>query len=121
MADGRCSLGLLVSRDEIHSDLTSDLVAVGRGDRAALHRVYAASSGRLFAIALRIVGDRAAVEDVLQETFIKVWNRAASYDPGACACDDLALGDRAQQCDRLVQGTSPPSHNGRQRASRNRR
>ena len=67
--------------EDLDKRLCDDLVAVGGGDTKALQRLYVASAGRLFAICLRITGDRSAGEDVLQETFIKVWNRAASFDP----------------------------------------
>ncbi len=46
----------------------------------AAAELYNATSARLLAICTRITQDRAAAEDVLQEVFIKVWNRAAGYD-----------------------------------------
>lgn len=60
--------------------LATDIAQVGTGDRPALHRVYRATSAKLFGICLRIVGDRAAAEDVLQEVYVIVWRNAARFD-----------------------------------------
>ena len=38
----------------------------------------------LMAVALRVVSDRAAAEDVLQEVFVTVWNQSAVAAPGQC-------------------------------------
>jgi RNA polymerase sigma-70 factor (ECF subfamily) len=36
---------------------------------------------KLLGVALRILRDRALAEDVLQESYLKIWRHAASYDP----------------------------------------
>lgn len=46
-------------------------------DRAALRLLYEHTASRLMAVAFRMLGDRAAAEDVLQEVFVNVWTRAA--------------------------------------------
>jgi RNA polymerase sigma-70 factor (ECF subfamily) len=51
----------------------------GLGDRAAFSRLYDATSGKLFGICLRVLKDRAAAEDALQDSFVKIWNNAARY------------------------------------------
>ncbi len=48
-------------------------------DRAALHELYKTTAGRLLAVSYRILNDRGAAEDVLQDTFITVWTRAAQF------------------------------------------
>ncbi len=58
--------------------LSSLLIATARGDREAFARLYRYTSPRLFAIALRIVRRRELAEDVLQEAFLCIWNRAGS-------------------------------------------
>lgn len=60
----------------------SDLIArVARGDRKALGAVYNRTSAKLFGVCLRITRDREAAEDVLQQVYLKVWNRAGRFDP----------------------------------------
>lgn len=48
-------------------------------DRAALRELYGLTGGRLLAIAERVLNDRAAAEDVLQDTFVAVWQKAARF------------------------------------------
>jgi RNA polymerase sigma-70 factor, ECF subfamily len=49
------------------------------GDRAALSALYAATSAKLFGIALRVLDDRSEAEDALQEIFVKLWHNAGRY------------------------------------------
>lgn len=60
--------------------LRADLARVALGDRAALRRVYDATSAHLFGVALRILNRRDLAEDVLQEAFVNVWHHAGSYE-----------------------------------------
>lgn len=61
--------------------LIAALHDAGGGDRAALHQVYERTSAKLMGICLRILRDRNEAEEVLQEVFISVWNRAGTFDP----------------------------------------
>lgn len=61
--------------------LAGALISVGRGDRAALAEVYNLTSAKLFGICLRICGSREEAEDVVQEVYVKVWQRAGRFDP----------------------------------------
>lgn len=61
--------------------LSRDLVLVAAQDREAFRRVYASMANKLFAICLAVTRDAAAAEDVLQETFLKIWDRASGYEP----------------------------------------
>ena len=51
------------------------------GDRQAFQRVYQLSSGRLFAVALRMMRRRDAAEDVLQDAYVTIWRKAGQYYP----------------------------------------
>lgn len=62
-------------------ELASVLARVAGRDRAAFRELYAATSGKLFGVALRILGQRAEAEDALQEIYTRVWLRADRYDP----------------------------------------
>ncbi|BBE74118.1 sigma-70 family RNA polymerase sigma factor [Oharaeibacter diazotrophicus] len=61
-------------------DLEALIRRVAAGDRAAFERLYAAASAKLFGIVLRISRDRASAEDVLQETFVRIWRYAPRYE-----------------------------------------
>jgi RNA polymerase sigma-70 factor (ECF subfamily) len=58
------------------------LEGVAHGDPAALRVIYERCAGRALAIALRVLGTRSEAEEVVQEVFIQVWNRATEYDAG---------------------------------------
>ena len=46
----------------------------------ALRALYDRTSSKLYGVALRVVGNRDWAEDVLQEVYLTVWRRAATYD-----------------------------------------
>jgi RNA polymerase sigma-70 factor (ECF subfamily) len=54
---------------------------VANGDRAALRALYDLMAAKLLGISLRIAGDRADAEDVVQDVFMTIWRKAAEYDP----------------------------------------
>jgi RNA polymerase sigma-70 factor (ECF subfamily) len=58
------------------------LARVARGDVAALRSIYDQHASRAITIAFRILRNREEAEDVVQETFLEVWRRAAEFDPG---------------------------------------
>jgi RNA polymerase sigma-70 factor, ECF subfamily len=62
-------------------DLVDAMSRVAAGDRAAFKMVYAATSVKLYGVVVRILGRRDVAEDVLQDTYVRVWQRAGEYDP----------------------------------------
>lgn len=50
------------------------------GDESALAALYDRYSGMLFAMLLRILRDRHAAEEVLQDLFWQLWRNASSFD-----------------------------------------
>jgi RNA polymerase sigma factor (sigma-70 family) len=62
------------------SQLVAALARVAGGDRTALRIVYQDTSAKLFGVCLRILNDRSEAEDVLQDVFVTVWRKAASFD-----------------------------------------
>jgi len=59
------------------------LEATSRGDRAAFRNLYEATAPKLFGVVLRITRNRSIAEEVLQETYIKVWQNAERFSPEA--------------------------------------
>ena len=56
------------------------LQRIAARDTAALAELYDRHSRLLFGLILRVVRDRGEAEDLLQEAFVRVWTRAATYD-----------------------------------------
>jgi RNA polymerase sigma-70 factor (ECF subfamily) len=59
------------------------LRAAAQGDRRAFRSLYEATAPKLFAIVLRIVRNRPVAEEVLQETYVNVWQKAERFSPEA--------------------------------------
>lgn len=49
-------------------------------DRDAFRRLYDATSPRVFSVALSMLNNRVEAEEVLQETYLKVWHSADMFD-----------------------------------------
>ena len=62
------------------TDLAALLARVVAGDQDALRAIYMRQSTRLFGVAMAILRDREAAADVLQEAFLRIWNRAGQFD-----------------------------------------
>ena len=56
------------------------LVRLQNRDPQALAELYDRYGRMVFGLILRIVRDRGAAEDLVQETFLRVWNRVAGFD-----------------------------------------
>jgi len=73
MADAAKSL-------ERNARLAALLGKVALGDQAAFAELYVQTSSHLYGVAVRILRDGAAAEEILQEAFVSVWHYAASYE-----------------------------------------
>jgi RNA polymerase sigma factor (sigma-70 family) len=51
------------------------------GDEGALNEIYDQFSSFVYGLALRVIGDARAAEDVSQEVFVTVWERSDAFDP----------------------------------------
>ncbi len=57
------------------------LLKMAAGDREAFANVYDRWSGKILVLIVSILVDYAQSEEVLQEVFLEVWQRASSFDP----------------------------------------
>jgi RNA polymerase sigma factor (sigma-70 family) len=64
-----------MDRDEIEALIARTAL----GDRAAFEDLYDRVSAKLFGVCLRVLGKRAAAEDAMQDTFVKIWKNAGRY------------------------------------------
>ncbi len=62
-------------------DIAALLARIAVQDRAALRALYDSASPKLMGVLLRMLGTRAEAEDALQEVVLRIWQRAAAYDP----------------------------------------
>ena len=63
----------------ISPDLAT-VTAMKSGDQSALAELYDRYSGVVYAVALRVLGDTGAAEDVLQEVFLQLWRNPGAFD-----------------------------------------
>jgi RNA polymerase sigma-70 factor, ECF subfamily len=57
------------------------LAAIAKGDAAAFERLYGASRAKLYGVLLRILGTPELADEVMQETYVKIWTMAGKFDP----------------------------------------
>lgn len=61
-------------------DHEAALVACAGGDTQAFREIYDHESRFLLGVAVRIVRQREAAEDVVHDAFVQIWQKAASFD-----------------------------------------
>jgi RNA polymerase sigma-70 factor (ECF subfamily) len=62
-------------------DWLSLLRRMSAGDQSAVAELYDATSNLVFSLALRVLRERTAAEDVVVEVYAQVWEQARTYDP----------------------------------------
>jgi RNA polymerase sigma-70 factor (ECF subfamily) len=53
---------------------------IAQGSEPALAHVYRLHAPHVYALARRVLGDQAQAEDVVQEVFVRLWNRPEAFD-----------------------------------------
>lgn len=69
----------VLMREEPDTELMALIDRVAARDEVALKALYDRTSGKLFGLAMRVLGHREWAEDALQDTFLQVWKSAADY------------------------------------------
>jgi RNA polymerase sigma-70 factor (ECF subfamily) len=57
------------------------LAAVAKGDEEAFERLYNATSAKLYGVVLRILRRPDLADEVVQETYLKIWRSAGDFNP----------------------------------------
>lgn len=65
----------------MQAELVDLLAAVAHGDETAFERLYEATRAKLYGVLLRILGRPELADEVMQETYLKVWTMADQFDP----------------------------------------
>ncbi len=76
----RGSVQLQPSTSKTTADLVALMQQVSGRDRRAFADLYAATSGKLYGVILRIVARRDIADEILQEAYVKIWERAGDFD-----------------------------------------
>lgn len=75
-------VGPLNMQQKSNRELDQELIEqVKRGDKTAFKQIYSRFSQVTYNLALRILKDKEDAEEVVQEIFLQIWNKAYSYDP----------------------------------------
>lgn len=56
------------------------LAAMARGDKSALARLYDSLGRPLYSLAFRVTNDAAEAQDIVQDVFLQLWQKATAYD-----------------------------------------
>lgn len=57
------------------------VAAIGRADEAAMAELHRRHGPAVYGLALRVIGDQAMAEDVLQDVFVRLWRAPGRFDP----------------------------------------
>lgn len=75
---------------------------VSKGDKGAFKEIYSRFSQVTYNLALRMLRDKEDAEEVVQEIFLQIWNKANSYDPERGAVSTWVLNiARSRSIDKL--------------------
>jgi RNA polymerase sigma-70 factor (ECF subfamily) len=65
--------------------------AFARRDPGAASELYGRFAPRIFGLGMVMLGNASQAEDLVQDTFVKVWRTAGSYDPSRGSVDTWIL------------------------------
>ena len=68
-----------IQNHTLHQEILIELLQ--EGNKKAIPMIYDKYSGALYGIILRIVKDESAASEILQDTFVKVWQKKDQYNP----------------------------------------
>jgi RNA polymerase sigma-70 factor (ECF subfamily) len=75
---------------------------VAGGDLQAVSELYDQIAAPLFSVAVRILGDAAEAEEVIQDVFVQIWEKAATFEENLGSAFHWALSITRHRCiDRL--------------------
>lgn len=71
---------------------------IAQREHAALGELYDRVAGILFSTAIHILGDPREAEEVVQDVFLQVWNKAATFDGALGSALNWTLGITRNRC-----------------------
>ncbi len=90
-------------REELRAGTDQELIdLIKRGDKEALREIYSRFSQAVYNMAFRMLRDREDAEEVVQEIFLQVWNKAQTYERGRGAVSTWIINiARSRSIDKL--------------------
>ncbi|MGV3710816.1 MAG: RNA polymerase sigma factor [Gemmatimonas sp.] len=70
---------LLADASSTSAALTDDVTRAQRGDAEAFERLYRRHAARVNALCRRLTGDATRADELLQDVFVRAWERLASF------------------------------------------
>jgi len=100
----------LLSEQHTIESLANLLLRVAQEDRLAFSELYESTHRKLFGIVYRILKNQAVSEEVLQEVYLRIWEKAASFDASlASPITWMATIARNRTIDEVRRNTLPDS------------
>lgn len=97
-------------------DLEHLLVLVSGGDENAFNHLYTETSGKIYAIALLMLRQQELAEEVVQETYLRIWQQSVKFSPEKgtpmawmttiarrLAIDRIRFSNRQEKTDRVLE------------------
>lgn len=108
MSEAMDSASPIARPEAARKELVRLLERTAAEDRQSLKSLYECTSAKLYGICLRLLRDEADAQDVLQEVYLSVWRKAASFDSTrASPITWLATIARNRSIDRLRARQAP--------------
>jgi RNA polymerase sigma-70 factor (ECF subfamily) len=99
---GRVPARAVVSGDTVRPGDPELVAAVAAGDQLAFAALYDRHVNVVYGVVGRFLRERASAEEIVQESFLALWQRAGQYDPGSGSVLGWLLGiARHRSIDRL--------------------
>lgn len=90
------------------------IASVATRDTAAFEQLYAGTRAKLYGVVLRILRRHDLAADVLEQTYVEIWETAPQYDPGQASALAWLVGiarrraiDLARRADTLASEVEP--------------
>jgi RNA polymerase sigma-70 factor, ECF subfamily len=69
------------AKSALKEDLAALMARIAARDRAAFAQLYRLTHAKLYGVVIRIVARRDLAGEVLQEAFVRIWEKADDFDP----------------------------------------
>ena len=70
-----------MNKEDKESEMRALIALTALGDRQAFYKLYSMTNAYLNGVALAMVRNQDASNDILQDAFVQIWHNASSYQP----------------------------------------